>query len=169
VGDWLTSVFDLNLTSVANSPAPNIEFEAIQLLRELFGLPAAFTGSFVTGATMANFAGLAIGREWIARQFGKSIALDGLHAVPPISVLSGEAHSSIFKVLALLGLGRNSLRTVATLPGDREAVDVEALRRALAQLDDRPCIVVANTGTVNTGTPAPSTPGISTICERLPT
>jgi len=66
-------------------------------------------------------------------------------------VLSGEAHSSIFKVLALLGLGRNSLRAVATLPGHREAVAVEALRQALEQLGDRPCIVVANAGTVNTG------------------
>jgi len=66
-------------------------------------------------------------------------------------VLSGEAHSSIFKVLALLGLGRNSLRAVATLPGHREAVAVEALRQALEQLGDRPCIVVANASTVNTG------------------
>ena len=151
VGDWLTSVYDLNLTSVAHSTAPNIELEAICLLRELFGLPASFAGTFVTGATMANFAGLALGREWIARQFGKSIAQDGLHAVPPISVLSGEAHSSIFKVLALLGLGRNSLRAVATLPGHREAIDAEALRQALERLNDRPCIVVANAGTVNTG------------------
>lgn len=151
VGDWLTSVYDLNLTSVANSPAPNIEMEAIRLLRELFELPTDFTGIFVTGATMANFAGLALGREWIARQFGKSVALDGLHAVPPISVLSGAAHSSIFKVLALLGLGRNSLRVVDTLPGDREAVDIQALRQALQQIGDRPCIVVANAGTVNTG------------------
>lgn len=151
MGDWLTSVYDLNLTGAANSTAPNIELEAIHLLRELFGLPPTFTGTFVTGATMANFAGLATGREWIGRQFGKSVARDGLRAVPPISVLSGEAHSSIFKVLALLGLGRNSLHGIATLPGDREAVDVEALRRALEQLDDQPCIVVANAGTVNTG------------------
>lgn len=151
VGDWLASVYDLNLTSVANSTAPNIELEAIDLLRELFGLSTAFAGTFVTGATMANFAGLALGREWIARQFGKSVALDGLRAIPPISVLSGEAHSSIFKVLALLGLGRNNLRAVDTLSGDREAVDVEALRRALEQLEDQPCLVVANAGTVNTG------------------
>jgi len=150
-GDWLTGVYDLNLTGAANSTAPNIELEAIHLLRELFGLPPTFTGTFVTGATMANFAGLATGREWIARQFGKSVALDGLRAVPPIAVLSGEAHSSIFKVLSMAGLGRNSLRAVATPPGDREAVDVEALRRALEQLDDQPCIVVANAGTVNTG------------------
>ena len=78
VGDWLTSVYDLNLISAANSTAPDIEWEAIRLLRELFGLPATMDGTFVTGATMANFAGLAMGRECVARQFGKSVALDGL-------------------------------------------------------------------------------------------
>lgn len=75
VGAWLTSVDDLNLTSVAHSTAPNIELETICLLRELFGLPARFAGTFVTGATMANFAGLALGREWTARQFGESIGV----------------------------------------------------------------------------------------------
>ncbi|MFZ1770565.1 MAG: hypothetical protein WAU00_15270, partial [Caldilinea sp.] len=39
MGDWLTSTYDLNLSSAANSTAPNIELEAIHLLRELFGLP----------------------------------------------------------------------------------------------------------------------------------
>lgn len=151
VGDWLTSVYDLNLISAANSTAPDIEWEAVRLLRELFGLPATMDGTFVTGATMANFAGLAMGREWVARQFGKSVALDGLRAVPPIVVLGGEVHSSTFKVLALLGLGRNSLRAVATLPGHREAVDGQALRQELESLGGQPCIVVASAGTVNTG------------------
>lgn len=128
MGDWLSSAYDLNLSSAANSIAPNIELEVFHLLRELFSLPVAFAGTFVTGATMANFTGLALGREWVARQFDQSIAQDGLHAIPPITVLSGAAHSSIFKVLALLGLGRNSLRAVATQPDDREAVDVETFR-----------------------------------------
>lgn len=67
-------------------------------------------------------------------------------------MLSGEAHSSISRrLLALFGTGRNSLRTITALPGDREAIDVDALRQALEQLGDRPCIVVANAGTVNTG------------------
>lgn len=151
MGDWLTGVYDLNLSSAAHSVAPNIELEAIGLLRELFGLPGDFSGVFVTGATMANFAGLALGREWVARQQGKSVALEGLAGLPPVTVLSGSAHSSIFKVLALLGMGRNSLRAVGVLSGDREAVDVGELRRALEQLGGHPCIVVANAGTVNTG------------------
>ena len=150
LGDWLTSAYDLNLTSTGNSTAPNIEIEAIQLLRELFGLPPAFHGTFVTGATVANFVGLGTGREWVARQQGASAAEEGLAALPPIPVLSGAAHSSTFKALAMLGVGRRSLRAVPLLEGDREAVDVDALRRELAALQGRPAIVVANAGTVNT-------------------
>lgn len=150
LGDWLASAYDVNLSSAANSPAPNIEFEAIDLLRQLFDLPASFDGLFVTGATMANFAGLALGREWVGRQQGVSIAESGLHAAPPLAVVGGEAHSSIHKSLAMLGLGRTSYRRAATLPGDREAVDIAALRRRLDELKGAPCMVVANAGTVNT-------------------
>ncbi|HQY92414.1 pyridoxal-dependent decarboxylase [Caldilinea sp.] len=150
MGDWLTSTYDLNLSSAANSTAPNIELEAIHLLRELFGLPDTFSGTFVTGATMANVVGLALGREWMGRQQGVSIAEAGLSAVPPIAVVGGEAHSSIHKALAMLGLGRASYRRAATLPGDREAVDLADLRGRLDELAGAPCIVVANAGTVNT-------------------
>jgi glutamate/tyrosine decarboxylase-like PLP-dependent enzyme len=150
MGDWLVSTYDVNLTSAANSTAPNIEFEAIELLRSLFGLPRSFHGTFVTGATMSNFAGLAMAREWIAQQLNTSIVNDGLHAIPPIPVLSGEPHSSIYKALVMLGMGRRCLRAVDQLSGDREAVDVAALERELAQLKGNPCIVVANAGTVNT-------------------
>lgn len=150
VGDWLTGAYDLNLSSAANSQAPNIEIEAVHLLRELFGLPASFCGAFVTGATVSNFVGLAIGREWVARQLGRSVAEEGLAGMPPIPVLSGMAHSSTVKSLSMLGLGRKSLRSVPVLPEDREAVDVDALRRELEALGGQPCIVVANAGTVNT-------------------
>ncbi|MBL8046473.1 MAG: aspartate aminotransferase family protein [Anaerolineales bacterium] len=149
MGDWLTSAYDLNLSHAANSNAPNVELEAIALLRQLFGLPDSFSGTFVTGATMANFAGLALAREWAAQQNGFSAAQNGLQALPPIRVFSGEAHSSTYKALAMLGLGRASLQKVKVLSGNREAVEVAALEEALAAYG-APSIVVANAGTVNT-------------------
>lgn len=150
LGDWLTSAYDLNLSHAGNSVAPDIEMEAISMLRELFGLPASFSGTFVTGATMSNFAGLAIAREWIGRQHGKSVSQDGLHAIPPVKILSAEAHASSFKSLGMLGLGRNSLKVIPKLPENREAVDIVELRKALEEMNGEPCIVIANAGTVNT-------------------
>ena len=150
VGDWLTSVYDLNLSHAGNSPAPDIEMEAISMLCELFGLPPSFSGTFVTGATMSNFAGLAIAREWIGKQYGKSISQEGLHAIPPVKILSCEAHASSFKALGMLGLGKNSLKIIHRLPENREAVDVVELRKALQEMNGEPCIVISTAGTVNT-------------------
>jgi glutamate/tyrosine decarboxylase-like PLP-dependent enzyme len=148
-GDWLTSTLDNNPASSLDSSAMDLERETIGMLREFFGISSAFSGCFVSGATMSNVVGLAIAREWIAEQHGVSIAQDGLHAVGPITVLSGTAHSSTFKALSMLGMGRSSLKPVPLLD-NREAVDVEALEKMLEDLNGLPCIVVANSGTVNT-------------------
>lgn len=149
VGDWLTGVFDQNVVSSSDSCATDLERETVGWLRELFGLSAEHSGAFVTGATMSNFVGLAIGREWVGEQLGVSIADDGLAAVGDIPVLSSSPHSSTFKALSMLGIGRNSVRRIPSLPG-REAVDVDQLAAELEVLDGRPAIVVANAGTVNT-------------------
>ncbi len=148
-GDWLTSVYDQNALGSDESVAPWIELETIDLLRRLFSLPPAYSGVFVSGATMANFTGLAIARQWIGRQRGIDIADQGLSAAGPVAVLSATPHSSIYKALAMLGLGRKSLVPVAAQP-EREAVDVTALDSALQVRRGEPCIVVANAGTVNT-------------------
>jgi glutamate/tyrosine decarboxylase-like PLP-dependent enzyme len=65
-------------------------------------------------------------------------------------VLGATPHASIGKALSILGLGRDSLETVATLPG-RTAIDPAALETRLRALDGAPAIVVASAGEVNTG------------------
>jgi glutamate/tyrosine decarboxylase-like PLP-dependent enzyme len=150
-GDWLVSAFDQNATGEGGSSARALESETIAMLRTLFGLSSAHTGMFVTGATMANMTGLALAREWAAREHGRSAAADGLYGLTPPRVLAGAAHSSTYKALAMLGMGRAHLHALPLLPG-REAVDVAALRAALetAQADGVPVIVAASAGTVNT-------------------
>jgi glutamate/tyrosine decarboxylase-like PLP-dependent enzyme len=150
IGDWLVSAYDTNLADRQNSAAPAVELEAVDLLRQLFGLPLSFGGVFVSGATMSNMVGLALGREWVARQQGHDSAGDGLYGLPPIKVLSAAPHSSTIKAMAMLGMGRKHVQAVAKLPGNREAVDPADLARQLAALNGQPCIVVANAGTVNT-------------------
>jgi glutamate/tyrosine decarboxylase-like PLP-dependent enzyme len=62
---------------------------------------------------------------------------------------SGLLHSSIIKASAMLGIGRRNVRTFAADSSGR--LDIEALHRALGELDGRPAIVVANAGEVNAG------------------
>ncbi|MGW3630366.1 pyridoxal phosphate-dependent decarboxylase family protein [Streptomyces sp. NPDC005122] len=148
--DWLTGVYDQNVGGGIGSSATALERETLAWLRELFGLSEAHSGAFVTGATMSNTVGLAIGREWLGEQRNVSVSDDGVAALGPVTVLSGAPHSSIGKATSVLGLGRASVRRVPLLPGNREAVDVAALEGALEGMDGRPAIVVANAGTVDT-------------------
>ena len=153
-GDWLTSTFDQNPTSGLDSLAPDLERETIVWMRELFGLSAAQQGCFVSGATMSNMVGLALAREWLGEQQGINIAEQGLAALGPVTVLSGSAHSSVFKALSMLGIGKQALHKLPPQDGGRggrEAVDVAALEAALIAQQGKPCVVVCNAGTVNTG------------------
>jgi glutamate/tyrosine decarboxylase-like PLP-dependent enzyme len=147
-GDWLTSAFDQNLSD-GETAAADLERETLGWLREMLGLSDAHTGTFVTGATMSNLVGLAIGREWLGEQLGVSVTQAGVQALGNVEVLSGTPHSSIYKSLSMLGVGRQQVRLVPVAAG-REAVDIDLLRDALEALAGRPAIVVANAGTVNT-------------------
>lgn len=148
-GDWLTGTFDQNPTSGLDSSAPDLEREAIGWLRDLFRLSDAQQGCFVSGATLSNTVGLAIAREWVGEQKGIDVADNGVAALGPVKVLSGSPHSSIYKGLSMLGLGRHALIQVPLMQG-REAVEIAALDKALQSCGDEPVIVVANCGTVNT-------------------
>lgn len=148
-GDWLTSIYDQNPTAGIDSSAPDLERETIARLRDLFGLSDAQQGVFVTGATMSNLVGLAIGREWLGEQKNVRVAEQGVAALGDVKVLSATAHSSIYKSLSVLGIGRNAVQKVATLP-EREAIDIAALESTLTALNGAPAIVVASAGTVNT-------------------
>lgn len=148
LGDWLVSTFDQNATGF-DSAAGYVEAETLHFLRQLFGLPETFSGAFVTGATVSNFVGLATARQWVGHRHEINVAREGLAALPPIKVLSGTPHSSIFKAMSMLGLGRDNLIKVPCRP-KREAVDPAELRQSLAALNGEPAIVVANAGTVNT-------------------
>lgn len=146
-GDWLVSAFDQN-TCEYNSMAAQLERQTIHFLKQLFSLDLAYFGTFVTGATVSNFVGLAQARQWVGEQRGIDFSEDGLSNSIPLKVLSGTPHSSVLKSLSMLGLGRKSLIKIDTLPY-REAIDIKALENIL-QKNKEPVIVVANAGTVNT-------------------
>lgn len=147
-GDWLVGAYDQNAFASNDSIAPQIERQAIHFLKQLFGLSDDFFGTFVSGATMSNFTSLAIARQWIGEQRGIDFSIDGITETTAIKILSGSPHSSILKSLSMLGIGKNAVIKINTLP-DREAIDVNALEDQLKKINT-PVIVVANAGTVNT-------------------
>lgn len=147
-GDWLTSVYDMNAAN-KDGASFHIEGDTIALLRQLFGLPDAYTGVFTSGATMSNFSGLAIARQWLGHKYGIDVAQEGVGALPGIKILSCTPHSSTVKSMAMLGIGRNALIKIPSLP-DRESVDIAALTAYLDAHAGEPLIFVAAAGTVNT-------------------
>ncbi len=147
--DWLVGTYDQNTQRNGDTCAAVIETEAVDLLRQLLYWPSHWTGLCVTGATMANFVGMALARQWYGRQHDRDVAVDGVWGLPPVNVFAGAAHSSTLKALSMAGVGRGQLHALPLLAG-REAMDIEALERALVAQGDAPCIVVASAGTVNT-------------------
>jgi glutamate/tyrosine decarboxylase-like PLP-dependent enzyme len=148
-GDWLVSAFDQNACGSNDSIAPQLERQTLHFLKQLFGIDEAYFGSFVTGATVSNFASLAIARQWVGEQHGIDISNEGLQGLPSLKVVSSTAHSSIIKSLSMLGMGRNALVRINTQP-DREAIDLIELEIYLQLNQRNPVIIVANAGTVNT-------------------
>lgn len=148
-GDWLVSTYDQNACGSNDSIAPQIERQTLHFLKQLFGLDENYFGSFVTGATLSNFTSLAQARQWVGEQHGIDFSQEGLSAGKPIQILSGTPHSSIYKSLSMLGIGRKSLIKIDTL-ADREAVDVAKFEEHLKNNPDQHFIIIANSGTVNT-------------------
>jgi glutamate/tyrosine decarboxylase-like PLP-dependent enzyme len=149
--DWLTSVLDQNVGGWVASPlGTQLEVVAIDWLKELFELPAEWGGVLTTGATMANFTALASARQWWGERHGVDVAEGGLAGLPAVPVLSsGYIHVSSLKALAMLGVGRANVSTLARDGAGR--LDVAALGEALRALGGAPAIVIANAGEVNAG------------------
>jgi glutamate/tyrosine decarboxylase-like PLP-dependent enzyme len=149
--DWLAPVLDQNSFAWIESPlGAQLERTSLAWLRDLFGLPAEWGGVLTSGATMANFVALGCARRWWAGRHGVDVDAEGLPGLPPLPVFAGGyVHSTALKALGMLGIGRGSVRVLAADPVGR--LDLDALERALAELDGAPAIVLATAGEVNAG------------------
>jgi len=143
---WLTSAWNQNAAMRVMSPAAAaFEDIALEWLRDLLGLPDGTAGAVVTGATMANFTGLAAARHALLDRAGWDVENDGLFGAPPLTVVVGdEVHVSLLKALGMLGLGRKKVFRVPVDGQGRMRAD------ALPPLDAR-TIVCIQAGNVNTG------------------
>ena len=142
----LASAWDQNaVLKVASPVACTLEEICRKWLVSLLGLPAGAGIGFVTGATMANFTGLAAARHALLEREGWDVEAKGLFGAPPITVIVGdEVHVSLLKALSMLGLGRER---VLRIPVDGQG----RMRPAALPKLSGPTIVCLQAGNVNTG------------------
>ena len=146
--DWLVSAWDQNAAIRLATPATAAAEEvAGRWLLELLHLPAESAVGFATGATTANFVGLAAGRQFVLDQVGWDLETDGMSGAPRITVLVGEErHTSIDMALRYLGLGHGQI----VAADEQGRILPEALAEALADIDG-PVILALQAGNLHSG------------------
>jgi glutamate/tyrosine decarboxylase-like PLP-dependent enzyme len=149
--DWLVGAWDQNAVLRQVTPAvAAVEEVAGAWLLELLGLPAGSGVGFTTGATTANFTGIAAGRDALLRRAGWRIDR-GLAGGPPIRVLAGrERHDSVDLALRYAGLPAPGLVDV----DDQGRVRPDALADALAG-SEAPTLVLLQAGNLHSGASDP--------------
>jgi glutamate/tyrosine decarboxylase-like PLP-dependent enzyme len=149
--DWLTAAWDQNAVLHATSPAAAAtELVAGRWMLDLFGLPSSASVGLPTGAGLGNAVGIAAGRHAVLARAGWDVEERGLYRAPEIAVVLGEeAHATVRTSLQYLGLGRDRVQRVAV--DGQGQMRADAAAEVLRGLTDRPVIVVAQAGNVDTG------------------
>jgi glutamate/tyrosine decarboxylase-like PLP-dependent enzyme len=147
--DWFTSMIDqMAYAWVASPLSARLEQISIRWLLDLFAMPEHWGGVLTTGATTGNLVCLAGARQWWGEQHGIDVGNLGLVRQPPV-LAAGHIHPSAIKALAILGIGRSTIQRYVA--DDRGSADLEAMERALRELDGAPSIMVATAGDPNAG------------------
>lgn len=150
LGDFVASVLNQNMTAWRSSPAGvTIERTVVRWLAGGIGCNG-FSGTLTGGGSAANLMALAMARE--SRIPANERGMSANNKGKAVIYASQQAHMSIPKAVAMLGIGRENLRYVEC--DDAYRMLPSALDRAIAADKSRghkPIAVVASAGTVNTG------------------
>jgi glutamate/tyrosine decarboxylase-like PLP-dependent enzyme len=143
---WLSDIWDQNTAMQVMSPVSSkLETVVENWLGQLFNLPEKTVAGFVSGTSSATFCGLAAARYRILAKSGWDINQKGLFGAPLIRVVTGrQAHSTVLKAIALLGLGKDNIEWVDT---DEQGRIIPELIPAL----DANTLVILQAGNVNSG------------------
>ncbi len=146
--DWLVSAWDQNTGMRFATPGTTgTEEAAASWLLDLLGLPAGSDVGFVTGGTMANWTGLAAGRQHVLTQAGWDLDDAGLTGAPKVHVMVGEdRHATVDLALRYLGLGRPT-----TVEADDQGRIVPAALAAALEQVDGPTMVALQAGNLHSG------------------
>lgn len=158
----LAGAWDQNTGGAVMSPvAATLDEVACSWVIEALGLPSSATGSFTSGATIANLTGIITGRDALYARQGWDVAVNGLAGAPPLRVIVGEeVHVSVVKALRLAGFGEAQVERV---PTDHTG----AIMASEFPTDtDASTLVLLQAGNVNTGAADPFAEIIPGVRER---
>ena len=143
---WLSDFWDQNTPLYITSPiASRLEETTEAWLRELLGLPDATVAGFVSGSSMAIFCGLAAARYRIFERLDWDINRKGFIDAPRIRVVASEqAHGTVTKAIALLGIGIDNVEWVHA--DDQGRINVDEVPGL-----DASTILILQAGNVNSG------------------
>lgn len=143
---WMADAWDQNPALYVISPiVGKLEQVCENWLRDLLELPDGTVAGYVGGSSMATLCGLAAARYELLKRLDWDVNAQGLFGAPPIRVIvSEQAHGSVFKALALLGLGKDRIERVPANGQGR----IDASR--IPDLDAR-SLLILQAGNVNTG------------------
>ncbi len=136
---------------------------------KLFGLSPTAEATFMYSGTYANQEALYLALHWKAEKEGFNFAEKGLQGFKDPSRLlvltSHDSHFSVKHAVRMLGLGDQSLMTLA-LDKDRR-IDTKLMEETLQKIEGQKDVfcVVVTTGTTSTGSIDPVMP-IARICEK---
>lgn len=161
--DWLASTWDQNAGLVVGGPsAAVVEEVAGEWLKDLLGIPATASFSFVTGCQMAHVTCLAAARHAVLERVGCDVEESGLAGSPKITVVTGgRRHVTIDRALRLLGLGSGSTVRIDSDSQGRMLRSRTAQRRRGASShlsisrDSRVSSRLSTGSSKRTGSPAP--------------
>lgn len=161
--DWLVTAWDQNAgLRFATPAAAAIEESAAAWLLDLLNLPATADVGFTTGATTANFVGLAAGRQYLMDEEGWDLEALGLTGAPRITIFAGrERHAAVDLALRYLGLG-------ACVPVDADD-EGRILPDALADAMDQqpgPSLVCLQAGNLHSGAFDPMADAVAVAHDR---
>jgi glutamate/tyrosine decarboxylase-like PLP-dependent enzyme len=154
---WLADFWDQNTPLYLSSPiASKLEEVTESWLRQLLGLPDSVVAGFVSGSSMAIFCGLAAGRYRIFQNNNWDINQKGFNGAPKIRVVAGtQAHGTVVKAIALLGLGIENIEWVES--DDQGRINPSAMPEL-----DSSTILLLQAGNVNSG----SFDDFDELCEK---
>ena len=163
IAEVLINATNQSMDSWDQSPAGSLmEVQLIDWLRQKVGYGAGQAGVFTSGGTQSNLMGVLLARDaCIAKNWKDengnpwSVQRDGVpaDAMRNVKVICSEnAHFSVQKNMAMMGMG---FQSVVTVPVDANArMDMDALEKTMAHLQSEGKIVacvVATAGTTDAG------------------